>query len=189
MLVKHFGLETGQDPEILGIAFETAILVGDLIECAFAVVPVGRVPDVMGQPGQLDEVEVAAHSDRHAAPDLRDLQRVGQPGARGVTFTRSDDLCLVGQAAQRGTVQHACPIPGEVGAVLTFGARQTRGLRRFAHPPLTVEVVVWVLQVRDHRRTVCQGMPGSGLALPHGVPRLGVARRTPCGPALSRGLN
>ena len=134
MFIKHFGLKAGQDPEILGVALEAAVLGGDLVERPLAVVPVGRVADVVGQPGQLDQVEVAAQPDRHSPPDLGHLQRVRQPGARRVTFPGSDDLRLVRQPAQRGAVQHPGPVPGEVGAVLAFGARQTRGLRRFELP-------------------------------------------------------
>ena len=157
MCIKDFGLKAGQDPEILRVALEAAVLGGDLVERAFAVVSVGRVPDVVGQAAQLDQIEVAAQPDRHSAPDLRHLQRMRQPGARSVTLAGSDDLRLVGQPAQRGAVQHPGAIPGEVAAVLALGTRQTRSLRRFDHPPLTVEVVVGVLLIRDHRRTVCQG--------------------------------
>jgi len=134
----------------------------ELIERALAVVAVGRVPDVVGQTGKLHEVKVAAQPDRHAPPDLGHFQGVRQPGARSVTFAGSDNLRLVGQPAQCGAVQYPGPVPGEVGAVLTFRARQTRSLRRFAYPPLTVEVVVGVLLIRGHRRTVCQAPPKEG---------------------------
>ena len=164
MFIKDFGLKTGENPEILGVAFEAAMLGSDLVERAFAVVAVGRVPDVVRQTAQLDQVEVAAEPDRHSAPDLRHFQRMCQPGARGVSFARADDLCLVGEPAQRGAVQYPSPIPGELGAVLTLGAWQTRSLRRFVDPPLPVEVAVGVLLVRDHRGTVCQGTRTSGCA-------------------------
>ena len=40
--------------------------------------------------------------------------------------------------------------------MLAFGTRQTRSLRRFEYPSLTVEVVVGVLLIDSHRSTVCQ---------------------------------
>ena len=144
MLIKDFGLEAGQDSEILRVALEAAVAGRELVERTFAVVPVGRVADVVGQAGQLDQVEVAAQPDRHPPPDLGHLQRVSQPGTRCVTLTGTDDLRLVGQPAQRGAVQHPRAVPGEVGAVLTLGPRQTRSLRRFGYPPFPVEVVVRV---------------------------------------------
>jgi hypothetical protein len=72
--IKDFGLKPGQDTEVLGIALESAVRLGDLIQRALAVVSVGRMADVVGQPGHVDEVGVAAETDRHAATDLRDLQ-------------------------------------------------------------------------------------------------------------------
>ncbi len=164
LLIKDFGLQAGQDPEVLRITLEAAVRRGELIERLFPVVAVRRVPDVVGQTGHVDKVGVAAQPDRHPPPDLGDLQRMGQSRARGIAFPRPDDLCLVGKAAQRGAVQNPGAIPGEVGAVLALGARQARGLRRFGNHPLAVEIVIGVLLT--HRPTVCQhhlAMPRSGL--------------------------
>ncbi len=153
--VKDFGLQAGQDAEVLRVALEAAVFGGDLVEGAFAVVAVRRMPDVVGQPGHVDEVGIAAQTDGHAAADLGDLQRMGQPGARRLALARPDHLRLVGQPAQGGAVQHPGPVAGEIGAVLGVGARQRGTLRRFDHQPLSVELVVGIV-VRGHRRTVCQ---------------------------------
>ena len=142
--VKDFGLEPGQDPEVLRIALEPAVRVGHLVQRALAVVPVRRVADVVRQTGHVDEIGVAAQPDRHAAADLGHLQRVRQPGARGVALARSDDLGLVGQPTQRRAVQHPGPVPGEIGAMFGVGPRQRGTLRRLDHQALPVELVVWV---------------------------------------------
>src|ERR1700722_2611695 len=157
--VKDFGLQAGQNPEVLRISLKAAVRRRDLIERLLAVMPVRRMSDVVGQTGHIDEVGIAAQPDRHPPPDLGDLQRMGQPRARGVALPRPHDLCLVREAAQRGAVQNPGAIPGEVAAMLALGARQARGLRRFGHHPLAVEIVIGVLL--SHRRTVCQQ---------HGVP-------------------
>ena len=154
--VKDFGLQPGQDAEVLRVALEAAVLGGHFVERPLAVVTVGRMADVVGQPGQVDEVGIAAQPDRHAAADLGDLQRVGQPGARGLALARPDHLRLVGEPAQRGAVQHAGPVAGEIGAVFGVGTRQRGTLRRFDHQTLPVELVVCGSPIHCHRRTVCQ---------------------------------
>lgn len=100
-------------------------------------------------------IEVAAQPDSHAPPDLRNLQRVRQSGARRITFPRPHDLRLVCEPTQRGAMQNSGSVPGEVGTVLTLGTWQPGSLRRFANPPLAVEVAVGVVLIRDHRPTVC----------------------------------
>ena len=152
---KDFGLEPGQDAEVLRVALEAAVLGGDLVEGALAVVAVRRMADVVSQAGHVDEVGIAAQPDRHAAADLRHLQRVGQPGARRLALTWPDDLRLVRQSAQGGAVQDPRPVAGEIGAVFGIGARQRSTLRRFDHQTLPVELVVGISN-HSHRRTVCQ---------------------------------
>ena len=140
--VKDFRLQPGQDAEVLRVALEAAVLGGELVERPFTVVPVGRMPDVVGQPGHVDQVGIAAQPDGHPPADLGHLQRMGQPGARRLTLARPDHLRLVGQPAQRGAVQHPRPVAGEVGAVLGVGSGQRGALRRFDHQTLPVELVV-----------------------------------------------
>jgi hypothetical protein len=112
--------------------------------------------DVVGEPREVDEVGIATESDGHASPDLGNLQGVSQPGAWSLALSRSDDLRLVGQPAQRRAVQHAGSVTREVGAVLGFGSRQRSILCPFDHQALPVEVDVRVLRMSCHRRTVCQ---------------------------------
>ena len=131
------------------------MLGGHLVERPFAVVTVRRMPDVVGQAGQVDEVGIATQPDGHAAADLRHLQRVGQPGARRLALARPDDLRLVREPAQGGAVQDPGPVAGEIGAVFGVGARQRGTLGRFDHQTLPVELVVGISD-HSHRRTVCQ---------------------------------
>src|SRR3984885_6905495 len=152
--VKNFGLQAGQDPEVLRISLEAAIRRRELVEGLLAVVAVRRVPDVVGQTGHVDEVGIAAQFDRHPPADLGDLQRMRQPGTGCVSFPWPDDLCLVRPPTQRGAVQNPGTVPGEVGAALTLGAWQARDLRLLGHHPLAVEIVVGMLLT--HRRPVCQ---------------------------------
>ena len=76
LLIKNFGLQAGQDPEVLRITLEATVRRRELIERLLAVVPVRRVPDVVGQTGHVDKVGIAAQPDRHPSPDLGDLQRM-----------------------------------------------------------------------------------------------------------------
>ena len=155
MRIKDFGLQAGQDAEVLRVALEPAVLGGHFVERAFAVVPVWRMPDIVRQPGHVDQIRIAAQPDRHAAADLSHLKRVRQPGAWGVTLAGPDHLRLVGQSTQRGAVQHPRPVAGEVGAVLGARSRQRGTLRLFESQTLPVEVVVSVV-ISCHRRSVCQ---------------------------------
>ena len=139
---KDFRLQAGEDAEVLRVALEAAMLGGQLVQGPFAVVAVWRMADVVGQPGHVDEVGIAAKADRHATPDLRHLQRVGQPGPWRVTLAGPDDLRLVRQPAQGRTVQDPGPVPGEIGSVFVVGARQRGSLRRFDHETLAVELLV-----------------------------------------------
>ena len=148
VMVEHFGLQSGQDPEVLGIALESPARRGELVQRPLAVVPVGRVADVVGQPGHVYQVRVATQRDGHAPADLGDLQRVGQPRSRivavcgssrsgftssGFTSSGPDHLGLVGQPAQRRAVQHPGPVAGEVGAMFAVGARQCGVFGRLGH--------------------------------------------------------
>jgi hypothetical protein len=154
--IKHFGFEAGEDAEVLRVALEAAERFRDLVERPLTVVSVRRMPDVVGQAGEVHQVRVATQADGHPAADLRDLQRVGQPGPRGLALAGADHLRLVGEAAKRRAVQHPRPVPGESRAVLVVGAGQRGSLRRFVHRPSGVELVVAVALSWAHRGTVCQ---------------------------------
>ena len=131
-----------------------------IVERRLAVVPERRMADVMGEAGQVDQVRVAAQPDRHSATDLRDLERMRQPGPRRVAFPRPHDLGLAGEPPERGAVQHPRPVAGEIGAMLGGRARQRGCLRRLDHHPLAVVRVIGLL-IRGHRGSVCQHVPPS----------------------------
>ncbi|SKV48877.1 Uncharacterised protein [Mycobacteroides abscessus subsp. massiliense] len=116
--INDFGLQPGQDAQVLGVALEPAAIHRHLIEGTLAVVSVRRMADVVGQPGQIDQIRVSAQPGGDTAADLRDLHRVRQPRARGVTLTRAHHLRLVGQPPERGAVQDTRPIPREISPVL-----------------------------------------------------------------------
>lgn len=97
--VDDLRLQPSENAQVLCVALETADVGGHLVEGAFPVVPVGRMPDVVGQTGQFDQVGVAADTGRDPPPDLSDLQRVRQPRPRGIALARPDDLRLVRKPA------------------------------------------------------------------------------------------
>ena len=78
---EALGLEPGQQAQRLGVALEAAAVLGELVERLFAVVPEGRVAQVVGEAGGLDEVGVAAEGRAELPADLGALQGVGEPGA------------------------------------------------------------------------------------------------------------
>ena len=117
--VKDFGLEPGQDAEVLRVALEPAEGVGDLVERAFAVVPVRRMADVVGQPGQVDEVGIAAQPDRpsrgRSAPPPANAS-AGCAGSRSAAARRPAS-CRPAGAARR------CAAPGRGRGRSRCGAR------------------------------------------------------------------
>jgi hypothetical protein len=139
------GFEPGEDAQRLGIALEPALDAvrgPELVECALAVVPERRVADVVGEPGGVDDVRVAAEVLGDAAADLGHLERVRQPGSRRAADLRAlpgaHHLRLAREAAQRGGVQHPRAVAGERAAPF----RASGGLRRLRD--LTLAVVVGV---------------------------------------------
>ena len=163
--IKDFRLQSGEDPEVLGVALEAAARGGELVESTFAVVAIGRMADVVGQSGHIHQVGIAAERDRHAAADLGDFQRVGEPGARVVALPGTDHLRLIRQSAEGRAVQHPGPVAGEVAAVLRGRPGQRGGFGRFGHDALPVGLVVAAGpggpgKSGSHRRTVCQYAEG-----------------------------
>ena len=123
-------LQAYQDAQRLGVALEPTAAGGDDIECRLPVVPVRRVTDVVGQSGKLAQVRVHPEGGADATGDLPDLQGVGEPGAGRVPLPRSDDLGLVRQPTQRGTVQDARPVTVEILPTVRQRAGDTEVLRR-----------------------------------------------------------
>jgi hypothetical protein len=75
------------------------------------------MPDVVREPGEIDEVWIAAEALTDTSTDLRHLERMRQPRPWSVPVSRPGDLGLVGKSTQRGAVQYARTIAGEGAAV------------------------------------------------------------------------
>ncbi len=130
--VKHFGLDAGQDPEVLGVALEPAAGGGELVEGTLTVVAVRRVTDVVGQPGHVDQVGIAAQRHGHSPADLGDLQRMRQPGARG---SRSPAARPPGSCRRDGETPRSAA-RGRGRGRSRCGARpSSRAARRSSAPP------------------------------------------------------
>ncbi len=126
----HLGFQPGQQAQGLRVALEAADRLGDLGQGGLAVVPEGRVSQVVREAGGVDHVGVAAERAPHAAAHLGDLEGVGQARAHEVVVARAEHLGLGAEPAQRGGVHHAPAVAFERGP----GPR----LGRFGHPALDV---------------------------------------------------
>ena len=163
--VQGLGLQAGQDAQGLGVALEAADGLGDDIERLLAVVPVGRVAQVVGQAGGVDDVGIAAQGLPEGATDLGDLQGVGQAGAHEVVAGGPQDLGLGAQAPQRRGVDDARPVALEGGALGI--------LRGLGH------------ETGDAVRPVADGMPPLPADGPVIVAGAGAVRRRPAGRLVS----
>ncbi len=127
--MKRLGSMRVRRAEGLGVALEAAAVLGEGVERLFAVVAEGRVAQVVGEAGGLDEVRVAAEGGAEFAADLGAFQGVREAGARagvpdGAALARRDDLGLAGEAAQGRGVQDAGAVAlegGAAGAFVRFG--------------------------------------------------------------------
>ena len=72
------------------------------VERVFAGVAEGRVPEVMAERDRLGKIVVESQGAGDRASDLRDLDRMGEPGAGMIALVIDEDLGLVGEAAERG---------------------------------------------------------------------------------------
>ena len=103
----------------------------------------GRVPEVVGQAGGVDDIGIAAEVAGEFASDLGHLEGVGEAGADEIVRARGHDLGLRAEAAQSRGMEDA-------GSVALEG-RTSWILRRFAHPPLLVPGRVDRHGTRPHR--------------------------------------
>jgi hypothetical protein len=126
------GLQPGQQPQALRVPLEPATAGGELRENDLPVVAKRRVPQIVCQAGGVDQVRIAAEGRAELTPDLRALQRVGEPGAREVVRAHFDDLRLGGQAPQGRRVQHPGPVTYERPPLVA--RRGLCPLRRLGHP-------------------------------------------------------
>jgi len=100
---------------------EVPVVGHQLVQCLLAGVAEGGVAEVVGERDGLGDVLVGPQCPRECAGDLGDLQRVGQAGAEVVLLVGDEDLGLVVQAAEGGTVYDPVAVPLVAGAVGVFG--------------------------------------------------------------------
>ncbi len=100
---------------------------GEAVEDLLAEVPEGRVPEVVGEPGRLDDVRVAAaelveHGREggvghqpfgDGAGDLGDLEAVGEPVVEQARPARADDLGDPAQPCEERRGDDAVPVDPE----------------------------------------------------------------------------
>src|SRR5262249_61258179 len=109
-------LEAAHDAERLGVVAESAVLGEAAVERALAGVPERRMPEVVGERGGFRQVLVEAERARERAGDLRDLERMGEPGAVVVALVRNEHLGLVGEPAERGRMDDAVAVAAGIAA-------------------------------------------------------------------------
>jgi len=110
----------------------------------------------MREPGQVDEISVAAELLADFPGNLGDLQRMGQPGPRHRVLVGRDHLGLAGQSPERTGVQHPGSVAGEWTAPTGAGRlREAGGLGRLEGAPRGVLLrVAGFGSRRDHHITV-----------------------------------
>ena len=92
MFGDHFRFKAAEQPQGLGVAFEPAHMGGELVQGAFAVMPKGRMPQVVRETGSINYVWVAAEHPAHFAPNLGDFKGVCEPGTHEIVRIRVHDL-------------------------------------------------------------------------------------------------
>src|SRR5262249_58708802 len=123
----YLRLQRGEQARALRIALDPAAASGEQRQGQLYVVPERRVSQAVGQARGVHQVRVTPELGPELPPDLRALQRVGEPGPREVARAHLDHLGLCGEPAQRGGVQHPGPVADE-GPAAVF--------RRRVLPPL-----------------------------------------------------
>ena len=83
------------------------------VQCLFACVSKGSVPQIMRKADGLGQILVQAQTPGNGAGDLRNFQRMGQPGAVQVTFRREEHLRFLLETPEGLAVQHPVAIPLE----------------------------------------------------------------------------
>src|SRR5699024_424063 len=73
LIIDDLGLQAGKNAQGLCVAFKAAAFGGYFIKRVFTVVAIGRVPDVVGQPGHLTQVGIKAQAGANAAGNLGDF--------------------------------------------------------------------------------------------------------------------
>src|SRR5262249_15022242 len=88
-------LERGHHPQRLRIVIEAAAGGEAAIERALAGMAERGMAEVVGERQRLGQILVEPERARERAGNLRDLQRMGQTGAKMIAFVKNEDLGLV----------------------------------------------------------------------------------------------
>ena len=111
-------LQRGHDPQRLGVMIEAAMGLEAFVERPLAGVAERGMAEIMGQRQGFGEVLVEPELAGQRPGNLRDFERMGQPGAVMVALMEHENLRLVLQAAERGRMDHPVAIPPERAAGL-----------------------------------------------------------------------
>ena len=117
VVMEHLGLQPGEQPQRLCIAFEPADAGGDGRQRLLAVVSERRMTQIVRQAGAVDHVGVAAEHRGDLPSDLGDLQRVRQPRAREIVGAGDQHLAFRTEPTQRGGMDEPGAVAFEGGAV------------------------------------------------------------------------
>ena len=80
------------------------------VEHIFASVPERRMAEIVGDAQAFGEIVIEPHHPRHAARDLRDLERVRQPGAVMIALMGDEHLGLAAQAPEGAGMDDAVAV-------------------------------------------------------------------------------
>ena len=95
-------LESCEQPQGLRVAFETADVPGDFSERTFPVMSERRVSKVVREAGAVDHVGIAAERRADLPSDLRDFQRMCEPGTGEIIRSHDQNLRFRTEPAQCG---------------------------------------------------------------------------------------
>ena len=133
---------------------EAAAALEAAVERSLAGMAERGVTEIMGERQRLGEILVEAERAGERARDLRNFERVGQPGAEMVAFVKDEDLGLVRKPAKGGGMNDAVAIAAKCA---------TRGARRFQAQPAAAVARIAGIRCTRARRFHHHARP-SGLA-------------------------
>ena len=103
-------LQRCDDAQGLGIVIEAAMGFQASIQRPLAGVPKRRMAEIMRQRQRFGEILVETELPGQSARDLRDFERVRQPGAVMIAFMEHEYLRFMLQAAKSGGMDHPVAI-------------------------------------------------------------------------------
>ena len=110
----------GDDAQGVPVMVEGAVIFHLSGQHFFSRMSKGRVPQVVGEADGFRQVFIAAQRPGEGPADLRDFQRMGQPGAVVVSLIIDEDLGLVFQPPEGSGVQDAVLVALVAAAVAVF---------------------------------------------------------------------